>query len=64
MKAILEFPAPESCAECKLLYRVYTQICGALYSCIITGNRVLAGGKERDPFCPLKIAPEGKNDKQ
>jgi len=51
MKAILEFPAPESCAECRL---TVMQDCVALS----IPKFIVGYTQERAQFCPLKIVEE------
>ena len=61
-KAILEFDAPESCAECPLLAKhgiitatTYTELKWCVF-CSWKGDEVLQ--PKRAPFCPLKIVPD------
>ena len=63
MKAILEFEAPVSCAECKLRYEIYNknylenpQRCAAAQQYIRTDERA-----ERAKFCPLRIVEGGED---
>ena len=53
MKAILEFAAPESCAECRFFDNDGCRCWAALELIGLIYNI------ERAPFCPLKIVPEG-----
>ena len=64
--ATLSFPAPKSCAECKLTRRDVTEDENwgtyDFFRCTLTGEYVGAGGKfyvsmteKRAPFCPLEI---------
>ena len=71
MKAILEFPAPESCRECRLNsyhWPTYDFKPKKRANIKCVGFGWCGGGakiftvelNERAPFCPLKIVPEGK----
>ena len=61
MRAILEFPSPESCAECPLYYASRELADDNEYCKAYKPRRVMGLGYyhvKRAPFCPLKITED------